>query len=134
MQKRGEGGRGCNWSSLSNGKKKKRGEEGREIYHGSDKLPFVIHDEIRYSVSDAYIYIYVTSLVHTITFPFFHFFFPLFSIPRMNVRKIIGTRSVNEIINEMKEESCSIYIYIYLFNFILFTIPFNQPIHSLPLL
>ena len=133
MQKRGEGGEDVIDLPFPM-KKKKRGEEGREIYHGSDKLPFVIHDEIRYSVSDAYIYIYVTSLVHTIAFPFFHFFFPLFSIPRMNVRKIIGTRSVNEIINEMKEESCSIYIYIYLFNFILFTIPFNQPIHSLPLL
>lgn len=31
------------------------GKKKREIYHGSDKLPFVIHDEIRYGVSDAYI-------------------------------------------------------------------------------
>lgn len=134
MQKRGEGGRVCNWSSLSNGKKKKRGEEGREIYHGSDKLPFVIHDEIRYSVSDAYIYICNQPRAHH-CLSIFSFFFP-FIFDSSNECTKNYWHAIRERDNKRDERGIVlyIYIYIYLFNFILFTIPFNQPIHSLPLL
>lgn len=93
-------------------------KEGGEIYHGSDKLSFVIHDEIRYSVSDVYIYIYKTSPVHSIAFLlFFPPFFFIFDSPNECTKNYWHAIRERERDNKRDERGIVLagtYIYIYL--------------------
>lgn len=96
-------------------------KEGGEIYHGSDKLSFVIHDEIRYSVSDVYIYIQNQPCAQhclSIIFPPFFFIFDSPNECTKNYWHAIRERERDNKRDERGIVLAGIHIYIYIFNLI----------------